>query len=261
MTDESLPPEEQEALAAELALGLLEGEERAGALRRQMADTTFAADVARWEQEIARWIEELPAEQPSDDHWRRIERALVTGNDNDAGSVRASSSGAGWKWGTLAASLAAVVFATLWAVREPLDAPAQHGPIVASAGGVILDRSGPPQVTPLAVGDLRVGRADVNQDKLLIQAAYDRRNGVLLLRLGDIGDSTRVPELWLIADSVPRSLGFFMPGAAVKTTLDARDRRALENGAVIAVTLEAPSDKPHDKPAGPVLGKVELSAI
>ena len=38
-------PEPQDVAAAELALGLLDGEERAAALRRVLAEPAFAAEV------------------------------------------------------------------------------------------------------------------------------------------------------------------------------------------------------------------------
>ena len=47
--DPTLPPgADPDVAAAELALGLLEGDERAAALRRQLAEPAFAREVERW---------------------------------------------------------------------------------------------------------------------------------------------------------------------------------------------------------------------
>ena len=49
MTDPIRPgPAEPDVAAAELALGLLDGEERAAALRRMLAEPGFAREVERW---------------------------------------------------------------------------------------------------------------------------------------------------------------------------------------------------------------------
>ena len=62
MSDETTPlspPEEDEALAAELALGLLEGPEAEAALRRLQEDARFAADVRAWQERLAHLAEGL----------------------------------------------------------------------------------------------------------------------------------------------------------------------------------------------------------
>ncbi|MBL7372452.1 hypothetical protein INQ23_24295, partial [Escherichia coli] len=46
---EPMTPEERDALAAELALGLLEGDARAQAMRLRLSDSDFAAAVEAWD--------------------------------------------------------------------------------------------------------------------------------------------------------------------------------------------------------------------
>ena len=46
--------------AAELALGLLDGEERAAALRRVLADPAFAREVEEWRQRLAGLFDDYP---------------------------------------------------------------------------------------------------------------------------------------------------------------------------------------------------------
>ncbi len=54
MADALLTPEERDALAAELALGLLDGAARAEALRSLMADPNFTPDmIGAWGRRFA----------------------------------------------------------------------------------------------------------------------------------------------------------------------------------------------------------------
>jgi len=70
MTDADL-----DMAAAELALGVLEGEERADALRRVLADPEFARDVDRWRDHFAVLFDHWPdAAAPP-----RVERRVMTG--------------------------------------------------------------------------------------------------------------------------------------------------------------------------------------
>lgn len=55
-----------EVMAAGVALGLLEGTERAEALRRQLEDPHFATRVRAWQERTDRWLEEVePVEAPA----------------------------------------------------------------------------------------------------------------------------------------------------------------------------------------------------
>ena len=61
--------------AAELALGLLEGGDRAAALERMLADTDFAMEVAWWREKLAALIAGYDAVVPPADVLARIELA------------------------------------------------------------------------------------------------------------------------------------------------------------------------------------------
>ena len=55
---------EDELLAAELALGVLEGAERTTAEQRAIRDHGFARLVERWEQRLAPWAAEISEVSP-----------------------------------------------------------------------------------------------------------------------------------------------------------------------------------------------------
>lgn len=67
---------EDELLAAEYALGVLDGIDRAAAERRVARDRGFARQVASWEQRLAPWAAEIPEMLPPPHVWDRIAGAL-----------------------------------------------------------------------------------------------------------------------------------------------------------------------------------------
>src|SRR5687768_3943810 len=67
---------EREALAAEYALGVLEGTERRAAEDLLARDAGFAAAVARWRAEIEPLVETAGAVAPPAELWRRIDAEL-----------------------------------------------------------------------------------------------------------------------------------------------------------------------------------------
>ena len=67
---------EDELLAAEYALGVLDGIDRATAEHRIARDRGFARQVAAWEQRLAPWAAEIPEMLPPPQVWDRISGAL-----------------------------------------------------------------------------------------------------------------------------------------------------------------------------------------
>src|SRR5262249_57589090 len=67
---------EDDLLAAELALGVLEGAERTTAVARAARDRGFARLVEAWEQRLAPWAAEIRDVTPPAQMWDRIAGAL-----------------------------------------------------------------------------------------------------------------------------------------------------------------------------------------
>lgn len=65
--------------AAELALGLIEGEERSAALRRMLAEPEFAREVERWRAHFALLYPEYPSVEPP--AWVEQRLATIGGGD------------------------------------------------------------------------------------------------------------------------------------------------------------------------------------
>ena len=65
-------------IAAEWALGLLEGDELADARERQTRSKAFAWRKDWWDMWFAPWTDEMPAEEPDARVWERIARDVRT---------------------------------------------------------------------------------------------------------------------------------------------------------------------------------------
>lgn len=239
--------ESQRMLALRFALGLLEGDEHERAIGLYERSAAFAAQVAEHEERLFALADPLPqAEGASSMNWHRIAAMLSAApgpaqqvplavNDDDVAPRRLIARTAG-----LTALLCLATGALLWR----LDLMPRRGPIPV------------PAETSIAVAQISADNEPV------IAIAYDRGLGKLTARFLPSLAQGQVPELWLIgADGKPRSLGFAQPGKSIRIVIPPELRGALMHGAVIAVSLEAPSAVPHSAPAGPILGTAKISEI
>ena len=217
-------PEERDHLAAELALGVLDGEERARALRLVLQDAGFARDVERWGYRLAPLLAVIPGEAAPAHVWRSVEARI-------AEPARPVSRERFWRFSALGAGALAASLALLLFTRAPT--PIAPAPTAA------------PQV---AVSQL--ARAD---GKDVLPVRYDAATGTLHLGRSALATGGKSPELWVIpADGVPRSLGM-LPAQGRLAVRDAL-RPFFKDGAVLAVSLEDASTAPHEAPsATPIL--------
>ena len=220
---------EDELLAAEYALGVLNGIERATAEQRIALDRGFARQVAAWEQRLAPWATEIPEMLPPPQVWDRISGALPlqpprAGLWQSLAFWRGLSVAAG---ALAAACLAALIY---------LGALTQTVPLVATIEG-----SG--QRHFVATIDVRRGTVAV------VPAAFS-------------ADATRVPELWLIPpDGRPRPVGLLRADAPVTLPLTGDLAGLAKNNAVLAVSLEPPGGSTTGLPTGPVIGTGKLTNL
>lgn len=238
MSDPELP--EDEALAAEHALGVLTASERAEAERRMAANPAFANDVAAWRRRLAPLAEDLEPVAPPAGLWAAIERMLAA-NDN-AGVLRRLRF---WRSATLgsmalaAASLAAVVFL---AARPPEVITQPRPPMRPMMDARLMSDGGQP----------------------LFLAAYDpMRKSILVASLVPPGaDPNHSHELWLIpADGRPRSLGLIEPGASTAMPMSEPMAAMTVEGASLAVSVEPLGGSRAEGPSGPVAAVGKLSRL
>ena len=121
---------EDELIAAEYALGVLAGTERAAAERRIERDPAFANLVAAWEQRLAPLAEEIATVAPPPHVWDRIAAALPEPRPQGAGLWQnlVFWRGLTFATGALAAScIGALIFLGTLTQRSPLIAAIDGG--------------------------------------------------------------------------------------------------------------------------------------
>ena len=220
---------EDHALAGELALGLLDGEERAQALRRTLSDPDFAREVEWWRAQFATMLAEVrPVPAPA-------------GLIDDIGAPTAAKSRAGL-WLFVPAALTAVAAAALVMVLRP--APTVLPPV---------DRS--PAVTLLAALQSSDGAGTP------ISAIVDRGAGQIRVVATGIAPRGKAAQLWVIRDGVPHSLGLLSGSGTTRLALPSTEREALQAGLVLAISIEPPGGSPQATPTGPVIASGPLTAI
>jgi anti-sigma-K factor RskA len=251
--------DETDLLAAELALGFLEGEALATARHRQELDPQFALAVSQWHEVGESWCRtEADAEadavnwQP-ENLWRRVE-ASIGASGAPIGRSAANDRGSplrGWRTGTIAASIAAIVLIGLW-LQERRDNAVLGSQIAALSG----DR-------PLNLEMLRVAQVNRPGEGPLLTAVYDDTAGNLTVRIDTVPQGELVPELWVIGpDGRPRSLGQSSANSTIVLELSPEMRADIAAGSAIALSLEPQADAPHEQPtATTILGAASLAPL
>ncbi|TAJ70988.1 MAG: hypothetical protein EPO51_15885 [Phenylobacterium sp.] len=244
---------EDEALAAEHALGVLNARERAEAETRMAREPTFAADVEAWRARLAPMLESVEAVPAPAGLWPRIERLLpanesrAPANDNGAimNRLRFWRNSAVGGFALAAASLAGV----LVQVNQP---------------PVVVERQIPVQPQGQLLSASVVSQ-EGSRVQPLFTASYDPDRKALIVTslLPEGSDRDKVHELWLIAgQDNPKSLGLVESGKAKVIALPTEVMAKMAEGAALAVSVEPPGgSKNPDGPSGPVIGVGKLSKL
>jgi anti-sigma-K factor RskA len=223
-TDTGVP---EDVAAAELALGLLEGEERGAALRRVLAEPGFAAQVEWWRSRLAVLFDLWP-ERAAPPHLAARIEASLDGTPAFAPTSR-------FAWPALAAVTGAIAASLLLFVMvrpQPTVPVAQPVP-VAHASSVLV--------------------AMLGDAKSPVAAVYDPANGALRVAAGPGVPDARVAQLWVIGgDGVPHSLGL-LSGRPTTLAPKGVDRGRITPGATLAISVEPLGGSPTGLPTGPVV--------
>jgi anti-sigma-K factor RskA len=229
MTDLDRTDDAPDVAAAEFALGLLEGDERAAALRRMLAEPAFARDVERWRGQFAALFASIPSVEPEPALAERVmaERVLARA----PGPVSTGY----WKPLAIAASLAAVSLLGLNLVRpQPAAPPAAAVPA--------------PMVAAFMI--------DGHQTPLV--ATYDSAHGRLSMPGPMPIPAGKSAQLWAIVGAdAPQPLGLFHQAGA-RVEAEARTPRPMRAGTTFAISIEPLGGSPTGAPTGPVVGSATL---
>jgi anti-sigma-K factor RskA len=219
-----------ELLAAEVALGVLSGPERAQAERRRAREPAFDALVLAWEERLAPWAAGIEAVSPPPYVWDRIVTQLPPQTARRAGLWQSLSF-----WRGLALASGALAAACLAALVYLGTLP-PSSPLVAA-----IDGGGHHHF----VATVDTGRGTI----AVVPAAF-------------AADATRVPELWLVPpEGKPHSLGVLRADRAVTITIPPGLIPHTTRNAVLAVSLEPPGGSPTGQPTGPVIASGKLTTL
>lgn len=217
-------------LAAEVALGLLEGAERAAAMRRLLTDPDFAREVEGWRHRFAAMFDEYrPVTAPE----LQIDRIVAA----PVAAPAAARSRFRWAFVPLAAAIAASV-----ALLLPRPAPMVPPPPVAQ-----------PQPTLLAA------LAPTDQRGTPIAASIDLAHNEVRVVAHGLAPAGKDAQLWIIRGGVPHAIGLLARTGATRLPLPAAERAALNTDAVLAVSIEPLGGSPEPAPTGPVVASGALA--
>lgn len=251
------PNRDDPMIAAEWALGLLEGEELLAARGKYATDPDFAWRKEWWDDWLAPMTDAMAGAEPSKHVWDDI-LASVSLQQATAGSAAPDAPASNvialetrvrrWQW-MAGLSSAAAALALVWIAlvpgRTPVDAPAQ----IAAAAPLPN-----PLVATVPIGDTGL-RLDVTyipeSEKMLVAAIGLTRDGV------------HDHELWLApaGGGTPESLGVVAPGEVHSMVLPQALANKLGEGASLVLTREPIGGKPAGKDAGPVVAKGAFTRV
>ena len=246
-------------LAAEYALGVLEGAERAGAERRIERDPAFARAVDDWHVQLSPMLDYVEDATPSPRVWRGIESAIgrvSASRARSAATVREAADPIARQaipaWRALMLMVVGGAFAS-FAMFALFDSGfLRTGDDALRAGSPATD---PVTADPAATQPALVATLTPEGAAPPALARLDPSGG-LSVRITLAGEDGRVPELWLIpGDGVPRSLGVLAGG---DTTIALPPGIAPAAGEALAVSLEPPGGSPTGAPTGPVVASGQL---
>ena len=241
-------------IAAEWALGLLEGEELLAARGKYATDPAFAWRKEWWDDWFAPLTDAMPGAEPGGHVWDGI-AARLAAQQADAVAPTAPHAQASnvialearvrrWQWVAGLSSAAAAV-ALAWLALAPTGTVQAPPTQIAAAA---------PMVATVPIGDTGL-RLDVTyipeSEKMLVAA------------IGLTADGVHDHELWLVpADgSDVQSLGVVTPGTVRAMALPATVTAKLGDGAGLVLTREPIGGKPEGVDPGPVVAKGAFTRV
>jgi anti-sigma-K factor RskA len=219
-----------ELLAAELALGVLTGSERARAQQRRLREPAFDALVVAWERRLAPWAARIGEATPPAHVWDNIVAQLPP---SPGARPRLWHSLSFWRGLALASgALAAACLAALVYLGTLTPSP----PLVAAIDG--------------------------GGHHHFVATIDTRRGTIAVVPAAFAADATRVPELWLVPpEGKPHSLGLLRADRTVTITIPPVLIPHTTSSAVLAVSLEPPGGSPTGQPTGPVIASGKLTTL
>ncbi len=249
------PTRDDPMIAAEWALGLLEGEELLAARGKYATDPAFAWRKEWWDNWFAPWTDDMAgAVEPGTHVWQGIAARIGAQPGETAPAaaplgevVELTARLRRWQWAAgLSSAAAAVALAVL--AFTPGTTPRVPG------DDVPLQVAAAPLVATVPIGETGL-RLDVT---------YIPESGKMLVAaIGLTPDGVHDHELWLVPDDggAAKSLGVVVPGEVRSMALPQDITAALHDGSQLVLTREPLGGKPEGVDAGPVVAKGAFTRV
>jgi len=225
---------EPDVAAAELALGVLEGDEKAAALRRMIAEPAFAREVERWRDHFGLLFAGIPGTAAPEGVFEKVDTRIAGERGVSSMAPRARNP---WKPAALAASVAALLMTGV--ALRPVQQPVVQSPSA-------------PMVAAMAL----TGTSDSQP------ALYDAASGMVKMPGPMPIPAGHSAQLWAITgDKAPRPLGTFRATGPGTYVAEARMGTVIPAGTKLAITLEPMGGSPTGKPTGPMIASGMLTKV
>lgn len=239
-------------IAAEWALGLLEGEELLAARGKYASDPAFAWRKEWWDNWFAPLSDAIAGAEPGEHVWdgiaARVAAAQAVAGDPQGPSSNVVALEARVRLWQRVAGLSSIAAAALlaWVALTPARTPDAPPPAQIAAAAPLA------ATVPIGETGLRLDVTYIPETKRMVVGA-----------VGLTPDGVHDHELWLVpADGTPlQSLGVVKPGEVRSMTLPAAVVAKLGDGASLVLTREPIGGKPEGQDAGPVVAKGAFSRV
>lgn len=233
--------DDQDRMAAEHVLGLLEGEERGEAERLLATDAAFQALVERWRQRFAEWDETAADLPPDETLWQRIEVGIETQPAAAAGRpapVRAVQSP-----GLLQGLWTSLTFWRSFGLAGAMAALL----LAAGLGFFAVKASRQPVLVAVLM-------SETNQPGAVLRTFADGR--AELTPLGDM----QIPhnhsiQVWTFPDPAGAPVSVGVVHTAKTVLLNLRNLPQPHTDQLFAISVEPLAGSPTGQPTGPVVMK------
>jgi anti-sigma-K factor RskA len=217
--------DEDDILAAEYALGLLDDSEAASVEARARTDGPLSLRIAWWRDQLAPLAGEVATPAPAG-VWRKIE-AQLPGNDNSATLMQ--------RWRAAAVAAMSVAAALLLYIGT---------------------RPAPPVVLEPAAPMI----AALSGDKgAVVAVSYDANSGRIMIAPTVLDPGKGDAELWVIPEGgKPISMGVVNAQLAEGHLVPEATRLQIAPGATFAITQEVKGGSPTGQPAGPIVASGKI---
>ena len=244
--DENIQADGPDMLAAEYALGVLDGDELAEAQRRLGSDPAFTADVAAWNERLSPFLAGVAPVEPGGHVWTGIATAIGAEGEPGGNVVALKRRLRVWRGYSAAVTAIAAALALVVALDVTKDQPIAPSQPVQPVGAETL-------VATLSSED--------NPARLVVSWDPDSRSFIVTPAVLNQA-AGRDHELWLIPPSgTPRSLGLVQSDASQRIVIPVELLRDLSEDASIALSVEPSGGSPTGLPTGPVIAAGQLHQI